>query len=113
VVQAAFTPLGFPGYDMGSGLYFNVYTAPSWLSVLMCLLNCAAFLPCIFTEYSIAKEEGAFLAARNLRQKNKEEAERGEVQSEAKKFKKPDQLSLIICIIIFASVQFNFIFLER
>ena len=103
-VQAAFAPLG-KGQDhpMGNDLYFNLFTAPSWLSVFLSLLNFCAFFPCVFTEYNMAKEEGDFLAARSNKNKNEP----------PKKLKKPDVLGLIACIIIFGSVQFNFVFLER
>jgi len=88
---------------MGNDLYFNLFTAPSWLSVFLSLLNFCAFFPCVFTEYNMAKEEGDFLAARSNKNKNEP----------PKKLKKPDVWGLIACIIIFGSVQFNFVFLER
>lgn len=83
-----------------------MYTGPSWLSVLLGLLNVLVFLPGIFTEYNIAREEGdylASLASKSNKEKNKEEP----------KLKDPDIIALVTCIIVFASVQFNFIFLER
>lgn len=83
-----------------------MFTGPSWLSVLLALINVLVFLPCVFTEYNIAKEEGDYLAAQAAKN-NKE------LKKEAPVLKKPDVIGLITCIIVFASVQFNFIFLER
>lgn len=82
-----------------------MYTGPSWLSVLLALINVLVFLPGIFTEYNIAKEEGDYLAKLN-KKKNKN-------NNVTAKLKEPDLVGLITCIIVFASVQFNFIFLER
>lgn len=83
-----------------------MYTGPAWLSVILAIINVFVFLPCIFTEYNIAKEEGEYLAelaAKNNKDNNKEKPE----------LKDPDVVGLVTCIIVFASVQFNFIFLER
>lgn len=81
-----------------------MFTGPAWLSVILALINVLIFLPCVFTEYNIAKEEGDYLA--KLAAKNN-------VSKEEPKLKKPNLIGLITCIIVFASVQFNFIFLER
>ena len=103
-IQAAFAPLG-TGVDapVPQELELNLYTGPSWLSVILSLINFCAFFPFIFTEFNIAKEEGDFLAARSNKNKNEP----------VKKLKKPDPISLTACVIIFGSVQFNFVFLER
>lgn len=105
-IQAAFAPLGSIIPEEGeSQLYFDMYTGPAWLSVILAIINVFVFLPCIFTEYNIAKEEGEYLAelaAKNNKDNNKEKPE----------LKDPDVVGLVTCIIVFASVQFNFIFLE-
>lgn len=83
-----------------------MYTGPAWLSVILAVINVFVFLPCMFTEYNIAREEGEYLAG--LAAKRDKEANK-----ETPKLKDPDVVGLITCIIVFASVQFNFIFLER
>ncbi len=107
MIQAAFVPLGDgEDYPIGNtGLYWNLYTAPAWLSVFLSLVNILALMPFIFTEYNIAKEEGDFLAARGLKK-----AEMDQVQVEKIK---PDKLALVICILITATIQFHTNFIER
>lgn len=106
MIQAAFVTLG-EGYPIGNtGLYWNLYTAPAWLSVFLSLINIIVLMPCIFTEFNIAKEEGDYLAARQL------EKSSAIGKEEAVKIK-PDKLALIICILISASTQFHFNFIER
>lgn len=83
-----------------------MYTGPAWLSVILAIINVFVFLPCMFTEYNIAREEGEYLAG--LAAKKDKEANK-----ETPKLKDPDVIGLVTCIIVFASVQFNFIFLER
>ncbi|KZS12098.1 Major facilitator superfamily domain-containing protein [Daphnia magna] len=56
-------------------------------------------------EFNIAKEEGAYLAARGLQKSLATDAE------EMKKLK-PDKLALVVCIVISASTQFHFNFIE-
>ena len=117
LVQAAFAGLGYPGKcvdDDEDKLCFNVYTAPSWLIVIMSVLVALLYLPFFFTEFSIAKEEGEFLAARNLKIKKEEAAKKGELLQvdEGAKLRAPDRMSLIACIVIFGAVQFNFVFIE-
>jgi MFS transporter, ceroid-lipofuscinosis neuronal protein 7 len=67
VIQSAFVTLGEVGYYMGvEGLYFNVYTGPSWLAALLAMLNLILYVPClpIFKEYYIAEKEGKLEAAK-------------------------------------------------
>ena len=106
MIQAAFVPLG-DGEDNpigNTGLYWNLYTAPAWMAVLLSLINIFALMPFIFTEYNIAKEEGDYLAARGLEKKIESEIE-------VKKIK-PDKLALVICIFVCATTQFHFNFIE-
>jgi ceroid-lipofuscinosis MFS transporter 7 len=106
-IQAAFAPLGSVIPEEGeSQIYFDMYTGPAWLSVILAIINVFVFLPCMFTEYNIAREEGEYLAG--LAAKKDKEANK-----ETPKLKDPDVIGLVTCIIVFASVQFNFIFLER
>lgn len=107
LIQAAFVTLGEgEDYPIGNtGLYWNLYTAPAWLSVFLSLVNIFVLMPCIFTEFNIAKEEGAYLAARGLQKSLATDAE------EMKKLK-PDKLALVVCIVISASTQFHFNFIE-
>lgn len=119
-IQAAFAPLGteFGATWDEQGLYWNMYTAPSWLSVILALANILVLLPCLFTEYQIAREEGEYLA-KKAEEKRKEKMAHGEVYKELTeeerlaRMKKPDLVGLVVSMTIFASVQFNFIFLER
>ncbi|EFX78858.1 hypothetical protein DAPPUDRAFT_305114 [Daphnia pulex] len=105
-IQAAFAPLGsIIPVEGESQLYFDMYTGPAWLSVILAIINVFVFLPCMFTEYNIAREEGEYLAG--LAAKKDKEANK-----ETPKLKDPDVIGLVTCIIVFASVQFNFIFLE-
>ena len=112
----AFAPLGVgKEIPIVGDLYVNLFTGPSWLSAGMALLNGLVFLPGVFTEYNVAKKEGEYLAELAAKRKTATAASPspGEMAKKIPKQRKPDKLALIICIIIFASVQFNFIFLER
>ena len=111
MIQAAFASLG-DGQDRpigndDSNIYWNMYTAPAWLSVMLSLINIVVLMPFIFTEFNIAKEEGDFLAARGLEKSSTAEDE------ETVKKVKPDKVALIVCIVITATTQFNFNFIER
>lgn len=116
VIQLAFTPLGV-GTDLpiGGDLYINLFTGPSWLSATMALINGLIFLPCTFTEFSVAKREGDFLARMAAKKKTAKAASPSpkEMAQKITKPRSPNKWTLVVCIIIFASVQFNFIFLER
>jgi MFS transporter, ceroid-lipofuscinosis neuronal protein 7 len=109
VIQAAFASLG-DGQDRpiggDSNIYWNMYTAPAWLAVLLSLVNIVVLMPFVFTEFYIAKEEGDYLAARGL-QKPSSAAE------EMTRKVKPDKVALVVCIIVTATTQFNFNFIER
>ena len=79
MIQAAFASLG-DGQDRpigndDSNVYWNMYTAPAWLSVMLSLINIVVLMPFIFTEFNIAKEEGDFLAARGLEKSSTAEEE--------------------------------------
>lgn len=112
MIQAAFASLGDeqdrPIGNENSNIYWNMYTAPAWLAVLLSLMNIVVLMPFIFTEFNIAKEEGDFLAARGLVKKSST----AEEEEEVKKVK-PDKVALVVCIIITAVTQFNFNFIER
>ncbi len=115
VIQLAFAPLGV-GTDIpiGGDLYLNLFTGPSWLSASMALLNALVFLPGVFTEHNVAKKEGDFVAAMAAKKRSATATcpSPGEMAKKIKQQKRPDKWALIVCIVIFASVQFNFIFLE-
>jgi ceroid-lipofuscinosis MFS transporter 7 len=108
VIQAAFASLG-DGQDRpignDSNIYWNMYTAPAWLAVLLSLINIVVLMPFIFTEFYIAKEEGDYLAARGLKKSSSDE--------EIVEKMKPDKVALVVCIVITATTQFNFNFIER
>jgi ceroid-lipofuscinosis MFS transporter 7 len=108
VIQAAFASLG-DGQDRPIGndshIYWNMYTAPAWLAVLLSLINIVVLMPFIFTEFYIAKEEGDYLAARGLKKSSPDE----EIVTKMK----PDKVALVVCIVITATTQFNFNFIER
>jgi ceroid-lipofuscinosis MFS transporter 7 len=108
VIQAAFASLG-DGQDRPIGndshIYWNMYTAPAWLAVLLSLINIVVLMPFIFTEFYIAKEEGDYLAARGLKKSSSDE--------EIVEKMKPDKVALVVCIVITATTQFNFNFIER
>jgi ceroid-lipofuscinosis MFS transporter 7 len=108
VIQAAFASLG-DGQDRPIGndshIYWNMYTAPAWLAVLLSLINIVVLMPFIFTEFFIAKEEGDYLAARGLKKSSPDE----EIVTKMK----PDKVALVVCIVITATTQFNFNFIER
>lgn len=116
VIQLAFAPLGAGNeISIGSDLYLNLFTGPSFLSVVLALINGLMFLPCMFTEFNIAKKEGDFLTKLAVKRKTAS-ASSPSPQEMAMKItvqKKPNKWALIVCVVIFASVQFNFIFLER
>jgi ceroid-lipofuscinosis MFS transporter 7 len=109
VIQAAFASLG-DGQDRPIGndshIYWNMYTAPAWLAVLLSLINIVVLMPFIFTEFNIAKEEGNYLAARGLKKSSPDEEE---IVTKMK----PDKVALVVCIVITATTQFNFNFIER
>ncbi|KAK4005975.1 hypothetical protein OUZ56_011106 [Daphnia magna] len=115
VIQLAFAPLGV-GTDMpiGGDLYINLFTGPSWLSAGMALFNAFVFLPGIFSEHNVAKKEGDFVATMAAKKRSGKATcpSPGEMAEKIQKQKRPDKWALIVCIVIFASVQFNFIFLE-
>ncbi|KZS08980.1 Major facilitator superfamily domain-containing protein 8 [Daphnia magna] len=115
VIQLAFAPLGV-GTDMpiGGDLYINLFTAPSWLSAGMALFNAFVFLPGIFSEHNVAKKEGDFVATMAAKKRSGKATcpSPGEMAEKIQKQKRPDKWALVVCIVIFASVQFNFIFLE-
>lgn len=108
MIQAAFASLG-DGQDRPIGndshIYWNMYTAPAWLAVLLSLINIVVLMPFIFTEFYIAKEEGDYLAARGLKKSSPDE----EIVTKMK----PDKVALVVCIVITATTQFNFNFIER
>lgn len=115
MIQLAFAPLGV-GTDMpiGGDLYINLFTGPSWLSAGMALFNAFVFLPGIFSEHNVAKKEGDFVATMAAKKRSGKATcpSPGEMAEKIQKQKRPDKWALIVCIVIFASVQFNFIFLE-
>lgn len=89
-----------------TGLYWNLYTAPAWLAVFLCLLNIVVLLPFIVKEFHIAKEEGELLAARGLKKMDE--------NLEEKRTKiKPDKLALVTCIFFSAAIMFHFNLIER
>lgn len=105
--SAAFLPLG-TGEDHpigNTGLYFNVYTAPAWFAVLLCLINIAVLSPCVFTEYYMAKEEGDFLTKMHLKKEGDDQ--------QALQRRKPDKAAMAVCILLFSVCQFHFNILER
>lgn len=106
MVQAAFLPLGTgEEHPVGdTGLYFNVFTVPAWIAVLLCLLNVVLLLPCLFTEFHMAKEEGEYLI--KMHKKN------DETSAETER-RKPDKPALVVCIFLFAIFQFHFNILDR
>ncbi|XP_046453598.1 major facilitator superfamily domain-containing protein 8-like isoform X1 [Daphnia pulex] len=108
LIQAAFASLG-DGQDRPIGndshIYWNMYTAPAWLAVLLSLINIVVLMPFIFTEFYIAKEEGDYLAARGLKKSSPDD-------EEIVKKMKPDKVALVVCIVITATTQFNFNFIE-
>lgn len=111
MIQAAFASLG-DGQDRPIGndsdIYWNMYTAPAWLAVLLSLINIVVLMPFVFTEFYIAKEEGDYLAARGLK-KSSPDQEEEEIVTKMK----PDKVALVVCIVITATTQFNFNFIER
>ena len=109
VIQASFLPLGTgEDHPIGdSGLYWNVYTAPAGLAVLLCIMNVAVLLPCMFTEYHMAKEEGDYLVKMHLKK------EEGDDNQSLLQKRKPDKAAMIVCIVLFSIFQFHFNVLER
>ena len=109
MIPAAFSFLG-DGEDHpigDTGLYWNIYTAPAWVAVLLSLINIVSFLPCVFTEYNIAKEEGDYLIARGLDKIKMEASEGTDVQKI-----KPDKMALVVCIFVAATTQFHWNFID-
>ena len=106
VIQSAFAPLGtgnnLPLLPDGD-LYLNIFTGPSWLSAGLAMLNLFLLMPGCFTEFDIARREGDYLAGQVTNSKTQSNSEQ----------RPPDRLALVVCIIIFSAVQFNFVFLER
>lgn len=48
-LQALVTPLGSDGIQLfGGGVVFNMYTAPSWINVVMSIGNLIMFMPAVF-----------------------------------------------------------------
>lgn len=114
MIQATFASLG-DGQDRPIGndsdIYWNMYTAPAWLAVLLSLINIVVLMPFVFTEFYIAKEEGDYLAARGLKKSSPDVADQEEEEIVTKM--KPDKVALVVCIVITAMTQFNFNFIER
>ena len=52
--QAAFAPLGYPGPVHVPGMYFNMYTAPGFLGLLLTVIN---FLLIVFLFTDITAPE--------------------------------------------------------
>ena len=90
---------------MGSNLCFDLYTGPAWLSAALGLTNMLLLTPYVFTEFNIAKKEGEMMAARAQKKADSD-------GTAVLPTKKPDLVALIAIIIVSASIQFNFIFLE-
>ena len=116
-MQAAFVPLT-DGIDMGGNLRFNKFTAYSWMAAAFSLINVVLFLPGVFDDF-------IYVARREARTDNSTKNQSGNQQKSSfsckmligslkasTKVLQPDKGAAIVCIVINALVQFNFIFLE-
>lgn len=57
-LQAALTPLGDKGRTFfNAKLFFDMYTAPGWVNVLLAVINIMILLPWTFEERPIAAKE--------------------------------------------------------
>ncbi|KAJ1527977.1 hypothetical protein ONE63_007907 [Megalurothrips usitatus] len=98
-LQAAVTMLGAKGVPLGGGMHLDMFTAASWINVLLGVLNFALFLPVVFKEKRIAAREAM------LRQ--------GATTEEATwKQSRPDYFSVWTLIVAFFVLVFNFVLLE-
>ncbi len=68
-------------------------------------MNVAVLLPCVFTEYYMAKEEGEHLVNMHLKKEDGDD--------QVSQRRKPDKAAMIVCILLFAIFQFHFNILER
>jgi hypothetical protein len=115
-VQAAFVPLT-DGIDMGGNLRFNKFTASSWMAAAFSLINVILFLPGVFNDF-------IYVARREARTENSTKNRSGNQRKSicmqmltgalkaSTKVLQPDKGAAIVCIVVNALVQFNFIFLE-
>ena len=116
-MQAAFVPLT-DGIDMGGNLRFNKFTASSWMAAAFSLIKVVLFLPGVFDDF-------IYVARREALTDNSTKNQSGNQQKSSfsckmlivslkasTKVLQPDKGAAIVCIVINALVQFNFIFLE-
>lgn len=65
-LQAALTPLGDKGQKFFNGkLYFDMYTAPGWVNVLLAVINIVILLPWTFEERPIAAKEAMIVQGKD------------------------------------------------
>lgn len=91
--------LGAKGVPLGGGLRLDMFTAASWINVLLGVLNLLLFLPAVFKERRIAAREAM------LRQGAESEEATWKQQT-------PDYFSVWTLIVAFFVLVFNFVLLE-
>lgn len=99
VLQGIFTPLGSEGFKMSFGLPLSMYTAPSWVNVLLALFNIFLFMPRFFQDTRVAAKEQMLLHG-------------NESEKAAWKAIKPDYLVAWVLIFSLFVFVFNFVLLE-
>lgn len=98
LIQRGFTTLGHDGVSAGF-CTLDMYTVPSWVNVLLALINIIILLPQIFKENLIAAKEAMI-----IQEKESEEA--------AWKSMKIDYVSAVSLIVAFFLLVMNFTILE-
>lgn len=93
------TVLGAQGVSMGGGMHLDMFTAASWINVLLGAVNFIMFLPFLFKEKRIAAREAML----------KQGAESEEATW---KQVKPDYFTVWTLIVAFFVLVFNFVLLE-
>ncbi|XP_064637384.1 major facilitator superfamily domain-containing protein 8-like [Lineus longissimus] len=64
-LQAAFSPIGYPGVVDLPGLHLNLYTTPAWLGLLLSIFNIFA-VACYFTEHKVYDDETSARHDKNI-----------------------------------------------
>lgn len=99
-LQAALTPLGDEGRTFLNGkLFFDMYTAPGWINVLLAIINIVILLPWIFEERPIAAKEAMVVQGKD--------SEKAAVDAI-----KLDYIAAWTLIIAFFILVLNFVLLE-
>lgn len=99
-LQAALTPLGDKGKTFFNGkLFFDMYTAPGWINVLLAVINIIILLPWIFEECPIAVKEAMVLQGKDS-------------EKDAVEAVKLDYIAAWTLIVAFFILVLNFVLLE-